>query len=285
MRNNEKQRHVESWQNISPKCMSLNSQEFSHSKSSLKILSFRFLSAIMCNTNENKGKEKVNEESISNLKMMKNQNNVNKRKAIVMEESHFETKNSKSPQKDIVEEESIDSPKEIPPFLLFGFIVDQRKGIQNAYSCKFCSRKFTTPRALGGHQSSHKFERSLVKKRIQAFNEAWINYSNGNQGISLNTATPFHMGCGYQCFEFNNMIQHAGSSNFYAGNLFGALPHIPHIDEVNKADQGIVSHKINMTEIEFGSISEGGVVSDKVDQEDNETQEEEAPKIDLTLKL
>ena len=124
MRTNEKQRHVESWQNISPKCMSLNSQEFSHSKSSLKILSFHFLFATMCNTNENKGKERVNEESMSNLKMMENQNNVNKRKAIVMEESHFETKNSKSPQKHIAEEESIDSPKEIPPFLLFGFIVD-----------------------------------------------------------------------------------------------------------------------------------------------------------------
>ena len=260
--------------------MSLNSQELSHSKSSLKIPSFHFLSVTMCNTNENKGKEKVNEESIANLKMMENQNNENKRKAIVMEESHAETKNSKSPKKDIAEEESIDSPKEISPFLLFGFIVDQRKGIQNAYSCKFCSRKFTTPHALGGHQSSHKFERSLIKKNIQAFNEAWINYSNGNQGISLNIVTPFHRGCGYQYYGFNNMIQHVGSSNFYAGNLHGALPHVPHIDEVNEADQGIASHKVNMTE-----IAEGGVVSDEVDQEDNETQEEEASKIDLTLKL
>jgi len=78
---------------------------------------------------------------------------------------------------------------------------------------------------------------------------------------------------------------HAGSSTFYAENLFGALPHISHIDEGNEADQGIVSHKVNMTEIEFGSISEGGVVGDEVDQEDNETQGEEASKIDLTLKL
>ncbi|RHN44711.1 putative transcription factor C2H2 family [Medicago truncatula] len=119
--------------------------------------------------------------------MMENHNNNNKRKVIVMDESHVETKNSKSPQKDIPEKESIDSPKEISPFLLFGFIVNHRKGIQNAYSCKFCSRKFTAPHALGGHQSSHKFDKSLVKKRIQAFNETWMNYSNGNQGISLNT--------------------------------------------------------------------------------------------------
>jgi len=260
--------------------MSLNSQEFSHSKSSLKIPSFHFLSDTMCN----KGKEKVNEESVDNLKMMENHNNENKRKAIVLEESHVETQNSKTPQKDVAEEESTDSSKEISPFLLFGFIVDHRKGIQNAYSCKFCNRKFTSPQALGGHQNSHKLERSL-KKRIQAFDKAWINYSNGNQGISLNTITPFHMGCGYQCYGFNNMIQHAGSSNFYAGNLYGALQHIPEIDEVNEADQSIMSQKVTMPGIEVGSVSEGGVVSDEVDQEDKETQGEEASKIDLTLKL
>jgi hypothetical protein len=253
--------------------MSLNSQEFSHSKSSLNP-SFHFLFDAMCN----KGKEKVNEESVANLKMMENQN---KRKANVMEESHVETQNSRTPQKDVVEEESTDSSKEISPFLLFGFIVDHRKRIQKAYSCKFCSRKFTSPQALGGHQNSHKLERSL-KKRIQAFNNAWINYSNGDQGISLNTISPFHMGCGYQYYGFNNMIQHAGSSNFYAGNLYGALQHIPEIDEAN---QSIMSQKVNMFEIEVGSVLEGGAVSDEVDQEDKETQEEEASKIDLTLKL
>jgi len=259
--------------------MSLNSQEFSHSKSSLN-LSFHFLSDAMCN----KEKEKVNEESVANLKMMENQNNENKRKAIVLEESHVETQNSRTPQKDVVEEESTDSSKEISPFLLFGFIVDQRKGIQKAYSCKFCSRKFTSPQALGGHQNSHKFERSL-KKRIQPFNDAWTNYSNGDQGISLNTISPFYMGCGYQYYGFNNMIQNAGSSNFYAGNFYGALQHIPEIDEANEANQSIMSQKVNMSEIEVGSVSEGGAVSDEVDHEDKETQEEEASKIDLTLKL
>ncbi|KEH21996.1 putative transcription factor C2H2 family [Medicago truncatula] len=210
----------------------------------------------------NKGKEKVNEESVANLKTGENLNNENKRKAIVLGESHIETQNSKTPKKDVAEEESTDSSKEISPFLLFGFIVDLRKGIQKAYSCKFCSRKFTSPHALGGHQNSHKLERS-VKEKIQAFNKAWINYSNDNQGISLNNIPPFHMGCGYQYHGYNNMIQHAGPSNFYAENLYGALQHISEIDEVNEGDAG----------------------SDEFDQEDKETQEEDASKIDLTLKL
>ncbi|KEH21993.1 putative transcription factor C2H2 family [Medicago truncatula] len=218
----------------------------------------------------NKGKDKVNEESVANLKMMVNQNNEKKRKAIMLEESDVETQNSKTPLKDVAEEESTDSSKKISPFLLFGFIVDHRKAIKNAYSCKFCSRKFTSPQALGGHQSSHKLERSL-KKMIQ--------------GISLNTITPFHMGCGYQCYGFNNMIQHGGSSNLYAGNLYGAFQHISEIDEANEADQSMMSQKVIVSKIEVGKFSEGGAVSDEVDREDKETQEEEASKIDLTLKL
>ena len=246
--------------------MSLNSQELSHFKPFLKIPSFHFLSDAMCK----KRKKKVNEESVANLKMMENHNNENKQKAIMLEESHVETQNSKTPQKDVAEEESTDSSKEISPFLLFGFIVDHKKVIKNAYSCKFCSRKFTSPQALGGHQSSHKLERSL-KKKIQ--------------GISLNTITPFHMRRGYQYYGFNNMIQNAGSSNFYAGNLYGALQHIPEIDEANEADQSIMNQKVTMSKIEVGKVLEGGALSDEVDQGDKETQEEEASKIDLTLKL
>jgi hypothetical protein len=160
---------------------------------------------------------------------MKNHNNENSELcklfdflyAAMLEESHVETQNSKTPWKYFVEEESTDSSKEISPFLPFGFMVNHRNVIQNVYSYKFCSIKFTTPLVLGGHQNSHKFERSL-KKRIQTFNNAWINYSNNYQGISLNTITTFHRG-------FNNMIQHAGLSNFYAWNLYGSLQHISEI--------------------------------------------------------
>jgi len=82
------------------------------------------------------------------------------------------------------------------------------------------------------------------------------------------------------------MIQHVESSNFYAWNLYGALQHIPEIDELHEDDQGIVNHKVAMTKIEFGSGLEVGVVSYEVDQEDKETREEEATsKIDLTIKL
>jgi hypothetical protein len=109
----------------------------------------------MCNTDRdpNKGKKKVNE------------NNENKRKAIVLVEPDVETKNSKSLNNgDVGGEESTNSSKEISPFLLFGFIIDPNKRIRHAYSCKFCSRKFINPQALGGHQSCHKMEKRHKKR-------------------------------------------------------------------------------------------------------------------------
>ncbi|WJX81127.1 hypothetical protein P8452_64047 [Trifolium repens] len=114
----------------------------------------------MCNTDRdpNKGKKKVNE------------NNENKRKAIVLVEPDVETKNSKSLNNgDVGGEESTNSSKEISPFLLFGFIIDPNKRIRHAYSCKFCSRKFINPQALGGHQSCHKMEKRH-KKRAEDMN-------------------------------------------------------------------------------------------------------------------
>jgi hypothetical protein len=79
------------------------------------------------------------------------------------------------------------------------------------------------------------------------------------------------------------MIQLPMSSNFDAKNLLVPLQDIPQIDQViNDANQSIVSQQATMTEIDYGSISNGG---DDVDHEDKDTQEEEAIKDDLTLKL
>jgi hypothetical protein len=105
----------------------------------------------MCNTDRdpNKGKKKVNVN-----KTNESQNKENKRKAIVLVESDVESTNSS---------------KEISPFLLFGFIIDPNKRIRHAYSCKFCSRKFINPQALGGHQSCHKMEKRH-KKRAEDMN-------------------------------------------------------------------------------------------------------------------
>ncbi|GAU48644.1 hypothetical protein TSUD_405910 [Trifolium subterraneum] len=172
-----------------------------------------------------------------------------KRKAIVLVESDSEIKNSMSANiGDAGEDELTNSSKKISPFLLFGFIIDPHKGIQHAYTCNFCSRKFLTPQALGGHQNSHKLERRL-KKRIETINTDSINHANSNQGVvSLNAVTPCHG-----------------------------------IDEViNDAGQSIVSRQATMTEVDHGSISNG---DDDVDHEDKDTQEEEAIQDDLILKL
>ncbi|WJX63060.1 hypothetical protein P8452_47987 [Trifolium repens] len=197
-----------------------------------------------------------------------------KRKANMLVESDTEIKNSMSPNiGDVVEDESTNSSTIFSLFLLFGFIINPRKGIQHAYSCNFCSRKFLTPQALGGHQNSHKLERR-IKRRTEA----------SNQGVvSLNIVTPYHGGYGYQYNEFDNMIQLPMSSNFDARNLLVPLQDIPQIDQViNDANQSIVSQQATMTEVDYGSISNGG---DDVDHEDKDTQEEKAIKDDLILKL
>ncbi|CAK8542903.1 unnamed protein product [Lathyrus sativus] len=214
----------------------------------------------MCNTNHdpNKGKEKLNEESVAK------QNN-EKRKVIVLEEkSDAESKSLKCLKNDNGEEKSTTSSKEISPFVLFGFIIDPTKGNRKAYSCNFCSQKFVSPQALGGHQNRHKVERKLHKKN-ETINEAWEIFSNGN------------VGCEYQYYEFDIMNQHAaGSSSFDAWDLH----HFQH------RDQNTVNQQITMTEIDFGLVSEGGANSD-ADNEHKDTQEEEeaSKNVDLNLKL
>jgi hypothetical protein len=142
------------------------------------------------------------------------------------------------------------SPLAMSPFLLFGFIIDPNRRMKHAYSCNFCSRKFITPQALGGHQNCHKWEKNF-KKRIEDMNNDWINNANGNQGVvSQNTIIPYHGGYGY-----DNMIQ------------------------------GLVSQQITMTKVDYGLVSNGDADNDDAEHEDKEIEEEEESKIDLTLKL
>ncbi|XP_058742179.1 zinc finger protein 1-like [Vicia villosa] len=81
------------------------------------------------------------------------------------------------------EEPNVESKKNFHkqnfPFLLFGFIIDPTKRNQKAYSCNFCSKKFVTPQAKGGHQNCHKSERKL-KKNNETIKKAWEIFSNDN---------------------------------------------------------------------------------------------------------
>nr|XP_027188903.1 uncharacterized protein LOC113785869 [Cicer arietinum] len=173
----------------------------------------------MSSTNQdpNKENEKVNEDQ--------SQNNENETAMIVVEEPRA----NQNQEIVVVDEESINSSKEISPILLFGYIVDPSRGIQQGYSCNFCSRVFLNPQALGGHQNCHKWERNL-KKRILAMNRAWKR--NIKKGVNFNNSIkqPYFQRYGgghHQYYGFNRLnIQHAaasvGSSSSNAGIFHGA---------------------------------------------------------------
>ncbi|CAI8613671.1 unnamed protein product [Vicia faba] len=214
----------------------------------------------MCNTNHdpNKGKEKLNEETVAK------QNNENKRKVTVLEEKPVaKSKSSKCHKNDTGEEESTNSSKEISPFVLFGYIIDPTKGNRKAYPCNFCTQKFVSPQALGGHQNCHKLERRLQKKN-ETMNKVREIFSN--------------MGHGYQNSGIDREILHATESSSFDAWILHYVQHI---------NQNIVNEQVTMTEIDFGLVSEAGANID-VEHEHKETQEEEeeaCKTIDLNLKL
>ncbi|CAL5193276.1 unnamed protein product [Lathyrus oleraceus] len=146
------------------------------------------------NQDSHKGKEKVDEESVTHSQTMENQN---KRKAIVLEpDTNAETKNPKSPRKDAGVDESTSSSKEFYPFLLFGFIIDPTKGCQKAFSCVFCRRKFVSPQALSGNKNCQQCEESL-RRVVEALHKPRDKVSHGVQGIHLSKIVPYSGGCGY----------------------------------------------------------------------------------------
>ncbi|CAI8613771.1 unnamed protein product [Vicia faba] len=176
----------------------------------------------MSNTNQDsyKGKEKVNEESVTDSQKMENQN---KRKTMALE---AETKNSKSPRNNAGVDESTSSSKEFSPFLLFGFIIDPSKKYQKAYSCDFCRRKFVSPQALSRNKNCKECEDSR-KKIIEALNKPRYNLSYGVQGIRLSKIVPYPGGCGYI---------YGGND---AGELLGPVLDNLQIDQHNVNQQGI----------------------------------------------
>ncbi|XP_058742203.1 uncharacterized protein LOC131614660 [Vicia villosa] len=186
----------------------------------------------MSNTNQDshKGKEKVNEEPITNSQTMENPN---KRKTMALkDEPNAETKNSKSPRNNAGVDESTSSSKEFSPFLLFGFIIDPSKGYQKAYSCAFCRRKFVSPQALSGKQNCQECEESL-RRVVEALNKPRDNLYYGVQGMRLSKIVPYTGGCGYT---------YGGND---AGKLQGPVLHNPQIDQ-NTVNGQVIRAEIDL---------------------------------------